>query len=157
MHAKSCLFYTLAAAGLYVFDHLVRFTRRRYTKAWLTPEYALNGGTTLVHIPSLSTGWRAGQHVRLHVLSNEWFGWWTTWFGRARPFTIAAGSGAGGILLPVKAKGKWTRTVLRMASVTADAYPNARSVDTERGRGPREVHVIIEGPYSRHWVSPFFR
>jgi ferric-chelate reductase len=153
MHSNSSWLYILAAGGLYVLDHLARFFRIRYAKAWLTPVHALNGGTTLIHVPSLGAGWRAGQHVRLRVVNIRWFGWWTTWFGRARPFTIATASGTGGMILPIKADGKWTRTLLRMASVAASAHPDVRSMDTERGRGPaREVRVIIEGPYGKHCV-----
>ena len=146
------------AAGLFVFDRIARIFRTRYTKAWLTAEHALNGGTTLVHVPSLGAGWRAGQHVRLRVISSAWFGWWTTWlFGRARPFTIAAGSDSVGMMLSVKVQGSWTRRLLGMSGDAADARPKERFTDFERGRGPsREVRVIVEGPYGkhRHYRSP---
>ncbi|KAI0251040.1 ferric reductase like transmembrane component-domain-containing protein [Lactifluus subvellereus] len=148
-HAPTTFPFLLAAVGVYVFDHLARLARTRYTTAWLTAEPALNGGTTLVHVPSLGAGWRAGQHVRLRVVSNAWLGWWAAWLGRARPFTIATGSGSRGMIIPVKANGSWTRNLLSMASEAADARPGGRSMDTERGRGPaREVRVIVEGPYS---------
>jgi ferric-chelate reductase len=157
MHAPTTLPFILAAVGLYVFDHFARIARTRYTVAWATAEHALNGGTTLVHVPSLGAGWRAGQHVRLRVVSNSWFGWWSTWLiSRARPFTIAAGSDAGGLMLPIKAKGSWTRNLLRMASGAADARPKGGPMDTERGRGPaRKVRMILEGPYSKLWVLVF--
>ncbi|KAI9451845.1 ferric reductase like transmembrane component-domain-containing protein [Russula earlei] len=149
-HSHATLPYILAAVGLYVFDHLARIARTRYTTAWLTAEHALNGGTTLVHVPSLGAGWRAGQHVRLRVVSRAWFGWWATWLvNRARPFTIAAGSNSSGMMLPVKAQGSWTRGLLRMSGDAADARPEEKFTDIERGRGPaREVRVIVEGPYS---------
>jgi ferric-chelate reductase len=152
MHASITFPFILAAVCLYVFDHVARIARTRYTVAWLTAEHALNGGTALVHVPSLGAGWRAGQHVRLRVVSSAWFGWWATWLvSRARPFTIAAGPGVGGMMLPIKAKGSWTHNLLRMAGEAADARPVDRSMDTERGRGPaREIRVIIEGPYSKH-------
>ncbi|KAI0300107.1 ferric reductase like transmembrane component-domain-containing protein [Multifurca ochricompacta] len=150
MHFHTTLPYILTAVGLYVFDHLARIARTRYTTAWLTAEHSLNGGTTLVHVPSLDAGWRAGQHVRIRIVSDAWFGWWATWLvGRARPFTIAAASESGGMMLPIKAQGAWTRDLLRMASDAADARPAEKSPDTERGRGPtREVRIIVEGPYS---------
>ncbi|KAH9026839.1 ferric reductase like transmembrane component-domain-containing protein [Lactarius pseudohatsudake] len=150
MHYPPILPYLLAAAVLYAFDHIARIARTRYTTAWLTAENALNGGTTLVDIPSLGAGWRAGQHVRIRVVSDSWFGWWGTWLiGRARPFTIATGSNSGGMMLEVKAQGAWTRKLLRMADEAADARPAEKSTDTERGRGPaREVRIIVEGPYS---------
>lgn len=143
--------YILAATGLIVFDRLTRLFRTRYTKAWLTAEHALNGGTTLVYVPSLGAGWRAGQHVRFRVVSSAWFGWLTTWlFGRARPFTVAAGSDSGGIILSIKAQGSWSRNLLR-TSDAGDARPKERYIDPERGRGPsREVRVIVEGPYGKY-------
>jgi ferric-chelate reductase len=138
--------------GLYLFDHLARIARTRYATGWLTAEPALNGGTTLVYVPSLRAGWRAGQHVRVRIVSSAWFGWWATWFiCRARPFTIAAGSDSGGMMLPIKALGSWTRNLLRMAGDADDARPEPMFTDPERGRGPaREVRVIVEGPYSKY-------
>ncbi|KAN0131735.1 Ferric reductase like transmembrane component domain containing protein [Lactarius tabidus] len=150
MHYPATLPYLLAAAVLYAFDHFARIARTRYTTAWLTAENALNGGTTLVDVPSLGAGWRAGQHVRIRVVSDTWFGWWGTWLiGRARPFTIATGSNSGGMMLEIKAIGSWTRKLLRMADDAADARPAEKSTDVERGRGPsRAVRIIVEGPYS---------
>ena len=152
-HAGASLPYVLTAVGLYVFDHLARIARTRYTTGWLTAEHALNGGTTLVNIPSLRAGWRAGQHVRVRVVSNAWFGWWATWFFcRARPFTIATGSDSSCMMLPIKTMGSWTRNLLRLAGEADDARPEPVYTDVERGRGPaREVRVIIEGPYSKYW------
>ncbi|KAI0261234.1 hypothetical protein BC834DRAFT_972832 [Gloeopeniophorella convolvens] len=150
MHSHTSLPYILAAVGLYTFDHLARIARTRYTTALITAEDALNGGTTLVQVPALGAGWRAGQHVRVRVVSNAWFGWWATWLvGRARPFTVAAGSDSGGMLLPIKAQGAWTRRLLRMAGGASDARPAEKVTDPEHGRAPaREVRMIIEGPYS---------
>ncbi|KAI9442783.1 hypothetical protein F5148DRAFT_1327290 [Russula earlei] len=86
--------------------------------AWLTAENALNGSTTL------GTGWRAGQHVHLRVVSRAWFGWWATWLVNcARPFTIAAGSDSSGMMLPVKAQGSWTHGLLHMSGDVVDAHP----------------------------------
>jgi ferric-chelate reductase len=151
-HARASLPYVLTAVGLYVFDHLARIARTRYTTGWLTAENALNGGTTLVNVRSLRAGWRAGQHVRVRVVSNAWLGWWTTWFFcRARPFTIASGSDSSCMMLPIKAMGSWTRNLLRLAGEADDARPEPAYTDVERGRGPaREVRVIIEGPYSKY-------
>jgi ferric-chelate reductase len=152
MHAPTTLPYILIATGLFVFDRLARLFRTRYTKAWLTGEHALNGGTTLVHVPSLGAGWRAGQHVRLRVVSSAWFGWLTAWlFGRARAFTIAAGSDSGGMILSIKAQGPWSRKLLRKSAEAAGARSKERYADPERGRGPsREVPIIIDGPYGRY-------
>ena len=147
MHTPSVFPYILAAVALYAFDHTVRIARTRYTTAWLTAETALNGGTTLVSVPSLDAGWRAGQHVRIRVIGDSWYSWLTTWFvGRARPFTIASASNSGGMLLVIKARGAWTRKLLRMAAAD-DA--TEKSTQAELGHNPtREVRIIVEGPYS---------
>jgi ferric-chelate reductase len=148
--------YVLTAVGLYAFDHLARVVRTRHTTGWLTAEHALNRGTTLVYVPSLRTGWRAGQHVRVRVVSGRWLAWLATWFlCRARPFTIAAGSDSGGMMLQIKALGSWTRNLLRVAGGADNARPARRpeqiSTDVERGRrSAREVRVIIEGPYGNY-------
>jgi predicted ferric reductase len=155
-HRKACVPYVLTAVGLYAFDRLVRVVRTRHTRGWLTAEYSLNGGTTLVRVPSLRAGWRAGQHVRVRVVSGGWLAWMATWFlCRARPFTIAAGSGSGGVVLQIKALGSWTRNLLRVAGDAEEARPPRRpeqnSTDVERGRrSAREVRVIIEGPYGNY-------
>lgn len=132
----------------YSFDHVARLAQTRYTTAWLTAEHMLNGGTTLVHVPSLGAGWRAGQHVRIRVIGDSWFGWLTWFVGRARPFTIATGSYSGGMLLAIKAQGAWTRKLLRMAAVAGDDAKE-KPFEIENGREPaRQVRMIIEGPYS---------
>ncbi|KAH9166989.1 hypothetical protein EDB89DRAFT_1856948 [Lactarius sanguifluus] len=147
MHQPFMLPYILAAVALYAFDHIARIARTSYTTAWLTAENALNGGTTLVNVPSLGGGWRAGQHVRIRVIGDTWFGWLATWLvGRARPFTIATGPNSGGMQLVIKARGPWTRKLLRMAAASDAAEKPA---DAELGcKSAREVRVIVEGPYS---------
>ncbi|KAI9440697.1 hypothetical protein H4582DRAFT_1488315 [Lactarius indigo] len=147
MHKPFIWPYILAAVVLYAFDHVARIARTRYTTAWLTAETALNGGTTLVEVPSLGAGWRAGQHVRIRVIGDTWFSWLATWLvGRARPFTIATGSNSGGMLLVIKARGAWTRKLLRMAAA-GDAAE--KSADAECVcEGARQVRIIVEGPYS---------
>ncbi|KAI9455090.1 hypothetical protein BJY52DRAFT_685195 [Lactarius psammicola] len=147
MHHPPILPYILVAVGLYAFDYIARIARTRHTTAWLTAEKALNGGTTLVGVPSLGAGWRAGQHVRIRIIGDTRFSWLATWFvGRARPFTIATRSNFGGVLLVIKARGTWTRKLLHMA-VAGDA--TEKSTNAESGHEPaREVRIIVEGPYS---------
>jgi predicted ferric reductase len=152
LHRSACVPYVLAAVGLYAFDHLVRIVRTRHTTGWLTAEHALNGGTTLVHVPSLRAGWRAGQHVRVRVVSGGWFAWLATWFlGRARPFTIATGPHSGGMMLQIKAVRSGTRNLLRMAGDAGDINLKEMSTSVEHGRGSaRGVRVIVEGPYGKY-------
>ena len=86
-------------------------------------------------IPTINAGWRAGQHVRLRVISVKmgWFGW-----AEVHPFTIAsvADSGPEGMVLMCKRAGGWTRKL----------YEIAKLGGSESG-GEREVRVIVEGPY----------
>lgn len=90
---------------------------------------------TRVEVPHINGGWRAGQHVRLRVLS---FGMgWSTWT-EAHPFTIASvADGQEGIVLLVKKSGKWTGRLYDMAKTSGF---------TEAGQG-RRVKVLVEGPY----------
>ena len=156
-HRIACVPYVLTAVGLYAFDHLVRVVRTRCTTGWLTAEHALNRGTTLVHVPSLRAGWRAGQHVRVRVVSGGWLTWLATWLlCRARPFTIGAGSNSAGLMLQIKALGSWSCNLLRVAGDPHNTLPARRpeqiSTDVERVRGSaREVRVIIEGPYGNYY------
>jgi len=97
------------------------------------PELSL----TRVEISSLNAGWRAGQHVRLRVLSSGmgWFGWM-----ESHPFTIASVSNTEeGLFLLCKKAGKWTGRLYDMA--VASGY----------GEGARRtggnVKIMVEGPY----------
>ncbi len=66
-------------------DHLFRMLKTRVATAHLRALPEL--GITRVEIPTLNAGWRAGQHVRLRVLSTAmgWAGWL-----EVHPFTIAS-------------------------------------------------------------------
>jgi hypothetical protein len=74
----------VAAYVFYILDHIVRAVKTRVTTAKLRPLPEL--GTTRVEVPSINAGWRAGQHVRLRVLSSS-IGWWD--WSEVHPFTIA--------------------------------------------------------------------
>ena len=75
----------MIAVGAYGLDRVLRFVKTRYAYAYLTPIPEL--GMTKVEIPVLNAGWRAGQHVRIRVLTTSmgWFGW-----AEAHPFSIAS-------------------------------------------------------------------
>ena len=98
---------------------------------------------TRVEIPAINAGWRAGQHVRLRVISFKmgWFGW-----AKVHPFTIAnvAESGPEGMVLMCKRAGGWTRKLYEIAKLGV-------------GCGGREVRVVVEGPYGLYsffkWVT----
>ena len=96
-------------------------------------------------IPSINHGWRAGQHVRIRVLSTSlgWLGW-----TEPHPFTIASApvdSGTGltgeeGLVLICKKAGGWTSKLFDMAKAS-------RPVESGSSITHRSVKVLIEGPY----------
>lgn len=127
--------YVLVAVGIYGLDHLVRLFKTRVTTARIRPLPELS--LTRVEIPTLNSGWRAGQHVRLRVLSSG-MGWWG--WTESHPFTIASVSDAEeGMVLMCKKAGSWTSKLYEMAK--ASGYG-------ENGKGSGgNVKVIVEGPY----------
>ena len=127
--------YIFVCIGLYTFDHVARLIKSRLAMAHIRPLPELD--LTRVEIPTINAGWRAGQHIRLRVISAKmgWFGW-----AEAHPFTIAsvAQSGPEGMVLMCKRAGGWTRKL----------YEIAKLGDYEEGgAGGREVRVAVEGPY----------
>ena len=128
--------YVVVAASLYGFDRVMRLVKSRVTVARLRPLPEL--GMTRVEIPGINAGWRAGQHVRLRVLSlgMGWRGWAET-----HPFTIASVSrcpSGEGLVLMVKKAGDWTTRLYGLAQ-RAD-YGEANGVGAH-------VRVVVEGPY----------
>ena len=121
---------------MYALDHSVRLLKTRITTGKITviPEL----GITKVTFPSLASGWRAGQHVRLRILSAELglLGWTV-----AHPFTIANASDRSGLTLLVKKAGTWTTKLY-------DAAGRAGYYNEEPGKAvDRDIKVIVEGPY----------
>jgi ferric-chelate reductase len=95
--------------------------------------------STKVVISSYNTGWRAGQHIRLRVLSMGlgWLGW-----AEVHPFTIASVSrGQDGIVLICKRTGTWTKSLFDIAKLGGRA--------SEDGEIGRKVKVVVEGPYGQ--------
>ena len=135
MHKPATLPYIFASTGLYTFDHVARLIKSRLAIAHVRPLPELD--LTRVVIPTINAGWRAGQHVRLRVISFKmgWFGW-----AEVHPFTIAsvAESGPEGMVLMCKRAGGWTRKLYEIAKL--GGYEGG-SVDG------REVRVVVEGPY----------
>jgi ferric-chelate reductase len=103
-HKSITIPYIIAAAGIYGLDHFIRLFKTRVRNARIMPLPEL--GMTRIEIPRLNAGWRAGQHVRIRVLSSGmgWYGW-----AEAHPFTIASKShGEDGLVLMCKKAGRWT-------------------------------------------------
>ena len=135
-HVPAAVPYVLCAVGLYGFDRLMRLIKSRITMARLRPLPDL--GMTRVEVPGINAGWRAGQHVRLRVLS--WGMGWRGWT-EAHPFTIASVSrcpSGEGLVLMVKKAGDWTNKLYDLAQ-RAD-YGEANGLGSA-------VQVVVEGPY----------
>lgn len=134
-HTPSCVPYAIAACVFYGLDHLIRIIKSRITTATLRPIPEL--GLTRVEIPTINTGWRAGQHVRLRVLSTGMGLWGLT---EVHPFTIAnvANTGEGLVLLCQKS-GKWTTRMYELSS-TAKYGESGKEIG-------RSCKIMVEGPY----------
>ncbi|KAI5117123.1 hypothetical protein M0805_007970 [Coniferiporia weirii] len=138
-HKAGCVNWVLIAGGIYVLDHLVRLVKSRVCTARISTVPEL--GVTRVELPTIRKGWRAGQHVRLRVLSMEMGGiGWSV----AHPFTIAnvsdSASGQGLVLL-VKKAGRWTNNLYEAAN-RAGYYASEEGYEAQR-----DMRVIVEGPY----------
>ncbi|KAG2148175.1 ferric reductase like transmembrane component-domain-containing protein [Suillus bovinus] len=134
-HEPTCVPYVIAACVFYILDHVVRAIKTRITTAKLRPLPEL--GITRVEVPSINAGWRAGQHVRLRVLSSS-MGWWG--WSEVHPFTIAnVAETSEGMVLMCKKTGQWTGSLYSMAQ-TASYGETGKEVG-------RDVRVMVEGPY----------
>ncbi|KAG5640475.1 hypothetical protein DXG03_008380 [Asterophora parasitica] len=133
LHMPSTIPWLTACLGLYGLDRVMRILKTRIATATIRPLPELNA--TRIEIPHINRGWRAGQHVRLRVLS---FGpGWLRWM-EVHPFTIASVSGTQeGLVLMAKKSGRWTNALYEMAK--GSGY-----TESEYGR---RVKVIVEGPY----------
>lgn len=84
-HQPWALPYVYVCVGAYGLDRLLRTIQTRIVTAHLhaIPEL----GATCIQVPGVNAGWRAGQHVRLRVLS---LGMGILGWTEAHPFTIAS-------------------------------------------------------------------
>lgn len=90
-------------------------------------------GTTRIEVPDLPAGWRAGQHIRMRVLSTK-MGWWG--WAETHPFTISSASDSEkGLVLMCKNAGSWTRKLHQIAK------------DLNNTGGT--IKCMIEGPYGK--------
>ncbi|KJA18253.1 hypothetical protein HYPSUDRAFT_205502 [Hypholoma sublateritium FD-334 SS-4] len=145
MHTPSPLIFIVVCVVAYGMDHVVRMLKTRVATAHLhaLPELDM----TRVEIPTLNAGWRAGQHVRLRVLSTAMG--WASWL-EVHPFTIASVSKSEeGMVLMVKKTGGWTGKMFEVAK--ASEYMGD-------GNLGRDMKVLIEGPYGgpQHTIMSSF-
>ncbi|TFY62034.1 hypothetical protein EVJ58_g4117 [Rhodofomes roseus] len=135
MHSPQARPYVFAAVGIYGLDRILRVVKTRVAPAHLRAIPEL--GMARIEIPHINAGWRAGQHLRLKVLSlgmGVW-GW-----AEPHPFTIASVSenpSGEGLVLMCKKAGDWTGKLYALAQ---------RGSDGEAAKG-KEVTVLLDGPY----------
>ncbi|KAI6026496.1 hypothetical protein BKA83DRAFT_9140 [Pisolithus microcarpus] len=134
-HRPACIPFIAAASVFYGLDHLIRMAKTRIITATLRPIPEL--GLTRVEIPSLNSGWRAGQHVRLRVLST---GVGFSGLTEVHPFTIAnVERKEEGMILMCKKAGRWTTKMYELSAMETRG---------ERGcKVGKSVRVMVEGPY----------
>lgn len=136
-HVPQAVPWAIASGVLYAVSILTSVLKSRFANAELV---ALGGcTTTLITIPDVTTGWRAGQHVRLRV-----FGLGFKNSFEAHPFTIASAPDCGGMVLMAKAAGNWTTDLYKLAASGGVA---SKAGDLEIGVWKRNARVQIEGPY----------
>lgn len=147
--------YVAAAVGVYGLDRLLRVLKGRIVTAQLSalPELEM----ARIEVPKINAGWRAGQHVRLKVLSTRmgWYGWF-----ESHPFTIASvgevreslvamhatqlipfsvkGHDGEGLVLLCKEAGNWTSKLLKLAQGGQRG---------EAGDTRKDVKILLDGPY----------
>lgn len=110
----------------------MRLAKTRISTATIRPIPEL--GATRVEFPYLNKGWRAGQHVRVQVLSSAMG---LTGWAETHPFTVASQSNSKeGLVLLCKKTGTWTQNLFGIATKSR----------AEWGIG-RNIRVIVEGPY----------
>lgn len=132
-HNPALIPWMIACVVVYGLDRVLRAFKSSFAVATLThlPEM----GTTRVEVPTIKSGWRAGQHVRLRVLTTGMgvLGW-----TESHPFTIASASGANdGLVLLCKKAGDWTAKLSDLA----------KKREAHGGEGQGTVKVWIEGPF----------
>ena len=148
-HYPQALPFIIALLVPYGLDYAFRFFKSRFVTATIRPMPSLS--STRIEVPSLNSGWRAGQHVRIRIFSSSlgWLGW-----TESHPFTIASAPvisskqgrtvGEEGLILICKNAGGWTRKLYDMARKSG--YIEAGIADgVDIGK---TVAVMIEGPYS---------
>ncbi|CCM01239.1 uncharacterized protein FIBRA_03288 [Fibroporia radiculosa] len=134
-HEPAAIPYVILASVAYGVDRVVRLVQTRITTAHVRALPEL--GTTRLEIPTVNAGWRAGQHVRIKVLS---MGMGPLGCLEGHPFTIASVSksrGEEGLVLMIKKAGDWTTRLFELAQ---------KDTPEEGGAG-RKVKVLIQGPY----------
>jgi ferric-chelate reductase len=144
-HTPALRRWFIACALIYAFDLALRLLKTRICSATVTsPDDA--SALVLINIPGLGSGWRAGQHIRVRVLSRELGG--LRW-AEAHPLTIAgpprAPDGSGMTLL-LQRTGAWSRSLHALALTDGGGDRESRMLE-KLAVEPIRVRVLVEGPY----------
>lgn len=125
---------SIASAGVFGLSMLLSALKTKIVRAELL---ALpSSASTVITVPSLRSGWRAGQHVRVRIPA---LGLRLGYEGH--PFTISSAPNGEGLVLMCKTNGDWTRALHQLAQ--GPARP-------ETGLGlvtPTDVTMVVEGPH----------
>ncbi|KAG9311375.1 ferric reductase like transmembrane component-domain-containing protein [Chiua virens] len=142
-HEKRMLPWMLATGAIYGLDRIFHLLKTRIFNARIRAIPDLS--VTRIEIPALNAGWRAGQHVRIRVLSSAMglIGWM-----EVHPFTIASvAKTPEGLVLLCKNVGGWTNRLNELAKVAG--------YGCEDGELTRSITVMIDGPYGGAGHSVF--
>lgn len=138
-HVPETLIWCLISSGIFGLDLLIRLIQSHYVTA--TMHYVPELKATRVVIPELRSGWRAGQHIRLTVLSTA-MGIAQTM--ESHPFTVASASEDDeGMVLYCHEAGDWTKSLATLARGGSTGTGRIREAF---GAGQR-VNVLVQGPY----------
>ena len=126
---------SIAALAIYGVSIICSLTKTRLAHAEFV---ALPGArTTVITIPALCSGWRAGQHVRLRIPALG-----TTMGLQGHPLTIASAPDGEGMVLMCKVAGDWSEKLFNFASNLSSMKGDEKS-----GLRPVVATVVLEGPY----------
>ncbi|KAF8310934.1 hypothetical protein DL93DRAFT_2083848 [Clavulina sp. PMI_390] len=143
-HVPAALPWCLIAVSFYLLDLILRVVQSHYVTANI--EYLPALKVTRVVVPSLHSGWRAGQHIRLSVLTS---GMGLMKAVESHPFTIASTSeDQEGMVLYCREAGDWTRQLAKLARGSPASGLDLGLGAKEAGFGSgRSVNVLVQGPY----------
>lgn len=125
----------MAGAIIYLISLVCTLTKTKFVRAELL---ALpSSASTVVTIPALRSGWRAGQHVRIRVPALGW-----RLGHEGHPFTISSAPDGEGLILMCKNTGDWTNALHKLAQGSARQPERGLGIST-----PTDVTMIVEGPH----------
>ncbi|KAG9025314.1 hypothetical protein FRB95_010337 [Tulasnella sp. JGI-2019a] len=144
-HADDSWHYIVAGSVILVIDHVCRVFKTTFAIATITAVPELK--CTRIEVPQLKHGWRAGQHVRVRIVSTQ-MGIINIF--ESHPFTIASVSDntrGEGLVLYVKACGNWTNRLYALAKGAGSTAGVEKTGGSDTNEQGMTMRMIIEGPY----------